>query len=527
VPPPDRTWVPGYWAEADGGWQWVPGYWAAEVQAEAETALYPEPPDPIEEAIPPPPEEGMTYVPGNWVYRTTRYWWTPGYYIRHRPGWVWINPCYYWTPAGYVYTAGFWDLDIHRRGLLFSPVFFQRPLWTRADWFFRPQFCVHRDFLFGSLFVNTHHRHYCFGDFYEPRYARLGIFPWFSVGFGRSRFHDPLWDYYRWRFRDQPRWADNIRAMHDARREGRQPRPPRTFREQQQLVARGGDVNVQVSVPIRNITKVDNTVKLRQVSKTELQQVQKTAQQIQRVRQERTKIEAKARAGGKREQPVKINQPRAQLRADGAARPKDVPPPPKTPQAVEREAPKRPKDVDVTRPKGKDTDVTRPKGKDTDVTRPKGKDVDVVPPKGKPLPPKGKDIDPTPPKGKPVVPKGKDVDVPPRPKEKPLPPRDVDAPRPKDRDVPKKRDIDDKAPPVRPRDVDVPRAKPLPPRDVDVPRPKDRDVPKQRDIDRPPPVRPRDVQPREAPRPPEARPDRPERDEPAPRPKGKDRKDRD
>jgi hypothetical protein len=549
VPPPDRTWVPGYWAELDGGWQWVPGYWAAEVQVEAEAVLYPEPPDPIEEAIPPPQEEGVSWVPGHWVYRTTRYWWTPGYYMHHRPGWVWVNPCYYWTPGGYVYTAGYWDLDIHRRGMLFSPVFFQRPLWNQAGWYYRPYYAVHRDFLFTSLFVGTGYRHYYFGDYYEPRYARLGIYPWFSVSFGRSRYHDPLWDYYRWRYRDQPRWADNIRTVYDARREGRQPRPPRTFREQQQLIARGGDVNVQVSVPIRQITKVDNTVKLRQVNKTELQQAQKTSQQIQRVRLDRTKMEAKARAGGKREQPVKMDLPRAQLRTEGAVRPKDVPPRPKTPQAVEREIPKR-KDVDVTRPKGKDTDVTRPKGKDTDVTRPKGKDVDVAPPKGKPLPPK-KNVDVTPPKGKPLPPKGKDIEPATRPKDKPrdvdaprpkdipkkgniddLPPvrpRDVDVPRtkplpPKDRDVPKKRDIDD-LPPVRPRDVDVPRTKPLPPRDVEVPK-----APRPRDV---PDVRPRDIPPREAPRPPEARPDRPDRPDrddrpqPAPRGKGKDRKDRD
>jgi hypothetical protein len=506
VPPPGRTWVPGYWDDEQGGWRWVAGYWA--VQGEAQVELYPEPPAPIQEAIPAQEEEGTTYIAGNWVYRSDRYWWRPGYYVRYRPGWVWVNPCYYWTPAGYVFTDGYWDLDFQRRGLLFAPIYFHQPYWQRAGWYYRPHYAVHTDFLFGSLFVNVGRRHYFFGDYYEARYGGLGYYPWANYRFGGGRYYDPMFAYYRWHFRDRDRWEERMRETYIARRDGRAAPPPRTFAEQQKQEARQGN-DMRVVVPLQQFTKVQTNVKLAPVTKVQLQQAQKTAQEINTARQVRAKGEAKVRADGRvaAKQPVKIDAPRVELSARAKAG-QDTPPPPPVPKAVEK------KPVAGER---KVRDVEPPKGRDIEPAPKKGRDVD--PPKGKEVP-KGKDA---PPKPKEAAPKPKEA--PPKPKEAAPKPKEL-APAPKVREVepPKAREVappkGKDAPPPKARDAE-PAAKPSTRPSVipEVREPAPRAAPKT------PVTRPRDVDgaPREAPPPADASPDRPER-RPAPRPVEKDRK---
>src|SRR5262245_21755660 len=92
--PPNHVWAPGYWQEADGGWRWVSGYWAQ--QGTNTVDLYPTPPEPVPEAIPPQTDANTVYVPGCWVFLETRYWWRPGHWVPCRPGWVWTTPCYFW-----------------------------------------------------------------------------------------------------------------------------------------------------------------------------------------------------------------------------------------------------------------------------------------------------------------------------------------------------------------------------------------------------------------------------------------------
>jgi len=118
--PPDRDWVPGYWTEESGGWRYVSGYWA--IHNETSVEIVPEPPEPIAEA-PPPEQPDSTYVPGIWVYRQTRYWWRPGFWLANRPGWIWAPASYAWTPAGYVFVDGYWDYEWQRRGVLFAPAY--------------------------------------------------------------------------------------------------------------------------------------------------------------------------------------------------------------------------------------------------------------------------------------------------------------------------------------------------------------------------------------------------------------------
>src|SRR5262249_50949590 len=121
--PPGRSWVPGSWQRAGEGYRWVSGYWGA--AAQEETEYLPPPPDSIDRGpSTPAPGDNYSYVPGCWVYQTTRYAWRPGYWLAYRPGWVWTCACYRWTPCGYIYVPGYWDVPLLDRGLLFAPVRF-------------------------------------------------------------------------------------------------------------------------------------------------------------------------------------------------------------------------------------------------------------------------------------------------------------------------------------------------------------------------------------------------------------------
>jgi hypothetical protein len=235
VPPPDRKWVPGHWSEADGGWQWVAGLWAS---AALETIPYLDeaPPDSLD-AGPnvPAPDDDSIYIPGNWVPQSEGYAWQAGYWADARPGYVWTPPQYTWTPAGYCYVDGYWDYPLEDRGLLFAPVYFNRPLWTNPDWYYQPSYCLPFGGLLASLFACPFWNHYCFGDYYGAGYYDRGFYTWFSYG---RHWHDPLFGYYNWRNRDNPGWYGGLAGDYRARLNGDVPRPPRTLAQQNALAQR-------------------------------------------------------------------------------------------------------------------------------------------------------------------------------------------------------------------------------------------------------------------------------------------------
>jgi len=417
--PPDRTWIPGYWYRVEAGYQWVSGYWSVE---EADVVILPPPPEPIAEAVPPAPDAESAFIPGCWVHVERRYYWRPGHWVQYRPGWAWTPACYYWTPAGHVFVDGYWDHDFQRRGLLFAPVrFTNAAVYGRPGFFYRPRHVVYADFLVGSLFVRGGgHRAYYFGDYYGPRYARAGFVPWVNVRLGGGRYYDPLFSYYRWNNRNQPRWEANLRTVYEGRRDGTLARPPRTFGEQMKFAATTKNA-FQVAVPLERYKVVEKTdVRLTSVSKTEITRVTKRIEEIQTLRTVRSQNEEKIRVkGGAKSEAVRMELPR--LREDRIAAKGEAAPPPRptVPKAFTRPfegksgAPKGKDKLDPT-PKGKDKFDPTPKGKDQFDPTPKGKDIDS--PRAKEPKGKGKrirDRDDVPPP-KQIVPPATDP-VPPKP----------------------------------------------------------------------------------------------------------------
>jgi hypothetical protein len=223
--PPGRQFIPGRWVNTPDGWRWVSGYWAT--AGEGETPYVDQPPAPLAtEPSVPPPEDNSMYVPGYWAYANGAFAWRTGFYSPYRPGRVWLGPRYVWTPSGYVFVGGYWDYPLEDRGLLFAPVWFNRPLWATTGWNYRPEYVVLRNALFDSLFWRSGWNHYYFGNFYGPTYARLGFQPWFA------HRYDPLFNYYRWNNRSQANWLAGHQRVFNDRIAGRAPLPPRTFAQQ-------------------------------------------------------------------------------------------------------------------------------------------------------------------------------------------------------------------------------------------------------------------------------------------------------
>ncbi|MBV9122001.1 MAG: YXWGXW repeat-containing protein [Planctomycetes bacterium] len=350
VPPPNRQWVPGYWNEVEGGWQWVPGFWANQDQAEAE--YYPPPPDPVTEAPPPAPNDNSFFVPGCWVFRDTRYLWRPGYWVDYQPGWVWIPSHYEWSPAGFLYVDGYWDYPLQDRGLLFAPVVVDNTYWNRPNWSYRPAYAVYDQFLVGALFVRLSWNHYYFGDYFDKRYEGQGFVPWVDFRVGR-RYYDPLFTFYRWDHRQDPRWAEDLQGLYVGRREGKIPAPPHTLVQQRTVVqnfrnttVNNTTVNVQNVTVLAPLNQVSRTiVKMQPVPRSQMEELQRHVTQVHQVVQERRTLDTRVRTDHPRSAegapPVRAALPAVRLTAQRPEGNRTAPAGPTVPQAKDRPLPER------------------------------------------------------------------------------------------------------------------------------------------------------------------------------------------
>ena len=232
VPPPNTRWVPGYWNPTPAGYQWVPGFWLATAAQPIE--YLPAPPPTLETGpVGAVPRPDAMWVQGCWIRRDARYVWRPGFWAAGTADWIWIPATYAWTPRGYVFCQGYWDYTIGARGVLFAPVACDLAFCARPTFVYTPSIFIRLEILITSLFSRPRYRHYYFGDYYDSRYARAGILPWFAYRTDR-RWYDPIGDHMRRSYlRDNPRWEDDLRSQYDRRVAGHESRPPRTLAAQQ------------------------------------------------------------------------------------------------------------------------------------------------------------------------------------------------------------------------------------------------------------------------------------------------------
>jgi hypothetical protein len=318
VPPQGRKWAPGHWTQVTEGWQWVPGFWMDEKQEN--TQYLPEPPASLDNGPQSTaPDENSFYVPGTWLYQDSSYAWRPGYWFPAHEGWVWNASCYRWTPAGYVYVNGYWDYPLANRGIVFAPVYFDRPLWQTSGWFYRPRFALDlaTEGIFASLFVRPGYGHYYFGDYYDARYLNAGFWPWYSYGYHR---YDPFFAYHSWTNRSDPNWVTGLRSSYMDRRNGVQPRPPQTYSASRAGAPAGRSAQPQLIAPLSQLAARQPMTKL---SPAQITEHRATAQRFQEASSQRVQKESAAAAA-----------PRPAPKAPVVAPPGRTTPPPKAQEAA-------------------------------------------------------------------------------------------------------------------------------------------------------------------------------------------------
>jgi hypothetical protein len=377
--PPGMRYVPGYWIELDGGFQRVSGFWAS---ADAGELEYREPPPNTLETGPssPAPSQDHFWVPGNWNHYDTGYRWRAGYWTPYQQDWVWCPARWVWTPGGCVYLSGFWDYRLSHRGTMFAPVYFTEPIYTQPNWSYRPWCTIPTSNLFIHLWVRPNYSHYYFGNYYGPRHANLGFHSW--CHYPTRRYHyDPFFTYCNVHYRRQGvDFVGRVRGWHDHYDRHEDRRPPRTWREQQHLVAqRDNRISVETQLVAHNIADVarrdDTPIKLARVDDRKRQAMAERTEKFRELNTARKQVEREA---------AKVA---VQLPRDGRPGRDDDQRGPGRGKADDR-------DVLPGKAKGDDRDIVpgKAKGDDRDITPGKGKGRDDVPGKGKAddVPAKGK-----------------------------------------------------------------------------------------------------------------------------------------
>ena len=226
--PPGREWVPGYWNPVTGEqFQWISGYWA-DAQL-TQVSYLPAPPRSIESgpsvaAV----SSNHTWLPGTWVYQRNNYVWRSGYWAAPRENWVYVPATYVWTPRGHIFVDGYWDYAIPRRGVVFAPVHFHRPVYAVAGYRHTPRLVISLSVFTDHLFLRPSYRHYYFGDYYAPSYRTRGYYASYYYHNTR-RGYDPVFAYNRWSHRHDRHWERNHRSRHERFRSRESARPARTW----------------------------------------------------------------------------------------------------------------------------------------------------------------------------------------------------------------------------------------------------------------------------------------------------------
>jgi hypothetical protein len=288
-------WVPGYWARVPEGWEWVPGFWTSTGAQKIE--YLPAPPvlgD--EQPLVSPPSPDDVWVPPCQYWYQDHYILRPGYWVHGQPGWVWVPSHYTWTPRGYVFVAGHWDYSLERRGVLFAPVYLPRHVREQPGFSYRLSIAIDIGILRVNLFTYPRYSHYCFGDYYDDAYLRVGIYPRYES----ERIHvcyDPIYQYDRWRNRKtQPDWEENERHQYDLRRADKDLRPARTYHEMEVREAKLPEAqrrNIQMARPFTGAAVAKTSpLRFQSINSSEQKRITRQATDVQKFGDQRDRWES-------------------------------------------------------------------------------------------------------------------------------------------------------------------------------------------------------------------------------------------
>jgi hypothetical protein len=301
VPPPNMQWVPGYFADADGGWQRVSGFWASAEEPEVEYRLT-GPPETLEAGpSSPAPSETHFWVPGNWAYYDTGYRWHGGYWAPYVENWIWVPARWVWTPGGYVFCPGHWDHRLAYRGQMFAPIYFQEPIYLRPRFVYRPWCVIPSNNLFIHLWIRPRWNCYYFGNYYGAQFAQRGFVPWANLTVGsRQRYYDPFFTYAHVHYRQQGvDYIGRVQGWHRHFAQHEDLRPPRTWREQQRTFGRDGQPRVETQLVARTVVDVarrqDTAVRMVRLDDQSIRTQRQHSDRLREFNQQRRELEVAAR----------------------------------------------------------------------------------------------------------------------------------------------------------------------------------------------------------------------------------------
>jgi len=371
--PPGRQWIPGYWATVSGGMQWISGYWGD--IAQEEVVYLPPPPESLEAGpSSPAPRPGNLWTPGCWVWQQSRYDWQPGYWVPQQQNWVWSPAHYTWTPRGSVYVPGYWDYDIVNRGVIFAPVYYQQPIYTRPQYRYSPVVVISLGAIVASLFVQPRSHHYYFGDYYDRRYEEQGYFPWHSRRDQRYG-DDPIFVHYREsQLRRDSDWDKHEDERFRHRRDNEDARPPRTLDLQRAFFKnRKGDAPEGFAIGrdlAEAVRSSDKPGRFRSINMDERKRMGERGDEVRRFQSERARLESApadagdAKAPRDKGEPARLRMPRSPVAATTDRNVEGVralPPRPESPKPKAVERGRRPeKPADAQEPRERKTDRETP-----------------------------------------------------------------------------------------------------------------------------------------------------------------------
>jgi hypothetical protein len=296
--PPNMYWVSGYWAKVPEGWQWVPGFWMP-VTSAGQIEYLPAPPS-IDEVQPSgaAPYPDNIWVPPCWYWYQGQYVRRPGYWLAARANWVWMPSHCVWTPRGYVFIRGYWDYLLDRRGVLFAPVYFPSTIYRRPGFSYSLSVVVNTANLQFSLFTYPRYWHYYFGDYYDDTYICIGIYPWFECE-RRYTWYDPIYQHNRWHFRrTNPKWDEHERDEYDRRRANKDLRPPKTYHEMENRLAKLPEPqrrNLRMAEPIRAfVADKKSPLKFGNIKTNAQEKLSRQSTDVHKFRKERSRWESPA-----------------------------------------------------------------------------------------------------------------------------------------------------------------------------------------------------------------------------------------
>ena len=137
-----------------------------------------------------------------------------------------------------VFVAGYSDYPYQRRGVVFAPVCFSRPVYLRSGYCYSPSVVVDISRALVHLFVYPRRCHYYWGDYYGFRpHGGHPFYAWYDYH-GRHGY-DPMFAYCTANYRRHNiDYGQRMRGWHDYFQRHEEYRPAHTLHAQAELAAR-------------------------------------------------------------------------------------------------------------------------------------------------------------------------------------------------------------------------------------------------------------------------------------------------